>query len=65
MEVDSFEKGKRIPSCQLLAKCEKEVPSDLKHAVRLEGTRSPYDAFIIYVSGKNIIIIIVYYALQH
>jgi hypothetical protein len=52
-EVDRFKKGKRIPSCLLLAKYEGETVSDLVHPVKLNGTRDPYDNLIIRVSGKN------------
>ena len=48
-EVDNFEKGKHIPSCQLMIKCEKENPSDLECTVALKGPRSPFNAFVIYI----------------
>ena len=54
-EVDRFKKGKRIPSCLLLAKYEGEIVSDLVHPVKLNGTRDPYDIFMIHVSGKNVL----------
>ena len=52
IQVDSFGKGKRIPSCHLQVDCKKEVPSDLKHVVHLKGAKSPDNAFVISVSGK-------------
>ena len=53
VQVDSFDKGKRIPSCHLQADCRKEVPTDLKHVVHLKGAKSPDNAFIISVLGKR------------
>ena len=50
-EVDNFEEGKRIPSCQLRAKCEIEQPTDLNYSMLLKGAVGPYSAFVI--SGKN------------
>ena len=48
--VDSFEPGKRIPSCQLsaefLSSSRRKVPS-LKHHVKLLGAKEPYDSFLI------------------
>jgi hypothetical protein len=47
-EVDNFEKGKRIPSCQLIAECETERPTTLKHLVTLNGAIAFYNTFTIY-----------------
>lgn len=52
VQVDSFGKGKRVPSCHIQADCRKEVPTDLKHVVELKGAKSPDNAFVISVSGK-------------
>ena len=52
VQVDGFDKGKRIPSCFLQADCRKKVPTDLKHVVHLRGAKSPANAFIISVAGK-------------
>jgi hypothetical protein len=49
-EVDNFEKGKRIPSCQLIAECETERPATLKHSVTLSGAKRPHNSFTIYRS---------------
>ena len=48
MEVDTFKKGKRIPSCQLIAECETERPTTLKHLVKLRGAKAPHNTFTIY-----------------
>ena len=48
MEVDTFKKGKRIPSCQLIAECETKRPTTLKHVVTLSGVEDPYNTFTIY-----------------
>ena len=53
VQVDSFDKGKRIPACHLQVDCRKRVPTDLKHVVKLIGAESPGNAFIISVSGKQ------------
>ena len=47
-EVDNFEKGKRIPSCQLIAECEADQPTTLKHSVTLSGAKDPHNSFTIY-----------------
>ena len=47
-EVDDFKKGKPIPSCQLMATCETERPTTLKHLVTLSGAKYPHDTFTIY-----------------
>ena len=47
-EVDSFKKGKRIPSCQLIAESETERPTTLKHLVTLSGAKDPHNTFTIY-----------------
>ena len=47
-EVDNFEKGKRIPSCQLMARCETEQPTTLKHLVTLSGAKDLHNTFTIY-----------------
>ena len=47
-EVDTFKKGKRIPSCQLIAECETEQPTTLKHLVILSGAKDPHNTFTIY-----------------
>ena len=47
-EVDNFEKGKRIPSCQLVARCETERPTTLEHLVTLSGAKDPHNTFTIY-----------------
>ena len=47
-EIDTFKKGKRIPSCQLIAECETEQPTTLKHLVTLHGAKNPYNTFTIY-----------------
>ena len=47
-EVDSFEEGKRIPSCQLIARCQTEQPTDLEHLVTLNGAKVPHHAFTLY-----------------
>ena len=47
-EVDTFKKGKRIPSCQLVAWCETERPTTLKHLVTLSGAKYPHNTFTIY-----------------
>ena len=47
-EVDDFEKGKRIPSCQLMATCETERPTTLRHLVTLSGAKDPHNTFTIY-----------------
>ena len=39
-EVDSFKEGKRIPSCQLMVKCDSEQVTDLElQPVNLKGAR--------------------------
>ena len=48
MEVDNFEEGKRIPSCQLIAMCEAEQPTTLEHLVTLSGAKKPHNTFTIY-----------------
>ena len=50
IEVDTFKKGKRIPSCQLVARCEMERPTTLKHLVTLSGAKDPHNTFTIYRS---------------
>jgi hypothetical protein len=47
-EVDKFTKGKRIPSCQLVARCETERPTTLEHLVTLSGAKDGYNTFRIY-----------------
>ena len=47
-EVDNFEKGKRIPSCQLMATCKTERPTTLEHLVTLSGAKYPHNTFTIY-----------------
>ena len=47
-EVDNFEKGKRIPSCQLIAECETERPTTLRHLVTLKGAKALHNTFTIY-----------------
>jgi hypothetical protein len=49
-EVDNFENGKRIPSCQLVARCtcETERPTTLEHLVTLTGAKDPHNTFTIY-----------------
>ena len=47
-EVDNFEKGKRIPSCQLIARCEAEQPTTLEHLVTLSGAKDSHNIFTIY-----------------
>ena len=49
-EVDKFRKGKRIPSCQLVARCETERPTTLEHSVKLSGAKVPHNTFTIYRS---------------
>ena len=46
--MDGFEKGKRIPSCQLIARCQTEQPTDLEQLVTLSGAKVPHHAFTIY-----------------
>ena len=46
-EIDNFEKGKRIPSCQLVARCETERPTTLEHLVTLSGAKDPHNTFTI------------------
>ena len=51
--MDSFKEGKRIPSCQLLVKCDSEQLFDLEpQSVSLKGAKEPYNVFTISVSGK-------------
>ena len=45
--VDSFEVGKMIPSCQLIAEFLGREASSLKHCVKLVGAEKPYDQFLI------------------
>ena len=45
--VDSFEVGKMIPSCQLTADFFGKEASSLKHCVKLVGAEKPYDQFLI------------------
>jgi hypothetical protein len=48
-EVDKLRKGKRIPSCQLVARCIKtEQPTTLEHLVTLSGAKRPHHTFTIY-----------------
>ena len=49
-EVDNFEEGKRIPSCQLVATCETGRPTTLRHLVTLSGAKDPHNIFTIYRS---------------
>ena len=54
--MDSFREGKRIPSCQLMVKCDAEQLSDLEpQSISLTGAREPYNIFTINVSGKVLI----------
>ena len=51
-EVDSFKEGKRIPSCQLMVKCDSEQVTDLElQPVNLKGAREPYNIFTINIIG--------------
>ena len=55
-EVDSFKKGKWIPSCQLVAKNEGEHLTDIDHSVTLIGAKKPHDYFNIGITctlGKS------------
>ena len=48
-DVDSFESGREIPSCQLAAVWTKrgEQPSQLTHKMTLEGAKEPNNYFTI------------------
>ena len=60
-EVDSFKEGKRIPSCQLMVKCDSEQVTDLElQPVNLKGAREPYNIFTINIIGKIIYIVYTY-----
>ena len=52
-EVDDFKKGKRIPSCQLLARCDTKQPTYLEHSVKLKGAKKPSNYFTIYKSSSE------------
>ena len=51
--MDDFEKGNRIPSCQLLARCDAERLSYLEHSVKLNGAKEPANYFTIYKSPSE------------
>ena len=51
-DVDRFGKGKRIPSCQLKAKCHKQE-STLEHIMWLKGAKKPYNFFRIDKSSSE------------
>ena len=47
-EVDNFERGKPIPSRQLMATCKTERPTTLRHLVTLSGAKDHHNIFTIY-----------------
>jgi hypothetical protein len=49
-EVDNLKEGKRIPSCQLVARCITKRPTTLEHLVTLNGAKDPHNTFTIYRS---------------
>lgn len=54
-EVDSFNQGRRIPSCQLTAEWTKpSKPSRLVHKVTLKGAKGPSNYFRIVLDSNSV-----------
>ena len=60
-----FEKGKRIPSCQLLAMYEGETQTHLAHPVKLTGAKDPYNVFMICISSHGMLIESILFIVSH
>ena len=56
-DVDRYGKNKRIPSCQLIAKCYKQE-STLEHVVWLKGAKKPFNYFRLHKSSSKCRIIL-------